>query len=157
MRKSKDKIIADAHKDPKHAAMTGSALAKVLGVSQSTISIWRRKNWNKPVVDVEVELSKISKKYCRKLPAKVTVASVKRKWEEKYAHLNRQYEALADRLVEIAKKADQHRNAEKRLEADVEIMTTVLNGNREIISKLHKQIEELESKSWISRLFNLKG
>lgn len=139
MPKSKQHIVAKAHENPKYAAMSGRELSKAIGVCQPAISKWRKANFNKPVVKVTIEKTRPT----RRLPAKVTVASVKRKWEEKYAALNKQYEWLADRHVEMARAADAHRNNEKNL----------LN---EIID-LKTKIGKLENKSWLFRLFNLKG
>lgn len=52
----------------------------------------------------------------KKLKPKVTVASVKRQWETKYAALNKQYDLLAVKHIEMAKHADEHRNAQQALE-----------------------------------------
>ena len=142
---TKQQIIEDAHKNAEYASMSARKLAHIIGVSQPVISSWRRKNWNKPIVEVEYNSRK------RKLPAKVTVASVRRKWEEKYAALNRQYEYIAGQLIEMAKNADKHRNAQKNLEVD-------LKDAKETIEFLNGLLREktMEKKSWIKNLFSLK-
>ena len=136
---NKQEIIADAHRNPEYAAMSARKLARIIDVSQPVISKWRRENFGKPVCEVEFDISKPK----RKLPAKVTVASVRRRWEEKYAALNRQYEWLAKQHIGLAKKADAHRNNEKALRLE--------------ISLLNEKIDNAEKKSWIQRLFNSKA
>jgi hypothetical protein len=49
------------------------------------------------------------------LKPKVTVNSVKRKWEEKYAELDKKYEELCHAHVDLARQADAHRNSEEDL------------------------------------------
>ena len=141
---SKQLIIAKAHKNPEYASMSARKLAPIIGVSQPVISRWRKKEFYKKIARDNPDAAKKHgiTRDGRKLPPKVTVESVRRKWEEKYAALNRQYEYIADRLVEMAKNADKHRNNEKKL-------------NNEIID-LKTKIGQLEKKSWISRLFNSK-
>ena len=141
---SKQLIIAKAHKNPEYASMSARKLAPIIGVSQPVISRWRKKEFYKKIARDNPDAAKKHgiTRDGRKLPPKVTVESVRRKWEEKYAALNRQYEYIADRLVEMAKNADKHRNNEKKL-------------NNEVID-LKTKIGQLEKKSWISRLFNSK-
>lgn len=50
------------------------------------------------------------------LKPKVTVASVKRKWEEKYNELNAKYEDLCQAHIDMARAADEHSNAEAALQ-----------------------------------------
>ena len=141
---SKQLIIAKAHKNPEYASMSARKLAPIIGVSQPVISRWRKKEFYKKIARDNPDAAKKHgiTRDGRKLPPKVTVESVRRKWEEKYAALNRQYEYIADRLVEMAKNADKHRNNEKKL-------------NNEVID-LKTKIGQLENRSWISRLFNSK-
>ena len=150
---SKSPIIADAHKNPEYAAMSAIKLSKIIDVSQTVISKWRRQQRMKSFAE---ENPVAAKKHGitrdgRKLPPKVTVASVRRKWESKYAALNSQYEYIAGQLIEMAKNADKHRNAQKNLEVD-------LKDAKETIEFLNGLLREktMEKKSWISRLFNLK-
>ena len=146
---SKQNIVAEAHKNPEYAAMSARSLCPIIGVSQPVISKWRRKQKLKEfAARNSVAAKKLGvTKDGRILKPKVTVATVRLKWEEKYAHLNRQYEALADRLIEMAKKADQHRNNEKSLEGR--------------LAQARKEIKDLqakpEKKSWIQRLFSSKA
>lgn len=141
---SKQGIIAEAHKNQEYAAMSARKLSSIINVSQPVISAWRRK------VKKAVVLCANLQPKARKLKPKVTVASVRRKWEEKYAALNRQYEWLGEQHIEMAKKADYHCNNEKSLEGR-------LYKARKEIEALKNQVIELENRSWISRLFNLKG
>ena len=55
----------------------------------------------------------------KKLKPKVTVASVKRQWETKYAELNNRYEVLCKnhRLLAIA--ADDHRVAQEHFRSEM--------------------------------------
>lgn len=148
---SKQQIVAEAHKNPEYAAMSARKLCPIIGVSQPVISKWRRTQRlkefaaNNPAAAKKFGVSKTG----RILKAKVTVASVRRKWEEKYAALNRQYEWLGEQHIEMAKKADYHCNNEKSLEGR-------LYKARKEIEALKNQVIELENRSWISRLFNLK-
>lgn len=56
----------------------------------------------------------------RVLQPKVTVDTVRRKWQDKYAQLNKKYESLcqAHRLLAIA--ADDHRKAQEYFRKEVE-------------------------------------
>ena len=155
MRKNcKDNLIAEAHRNPEYAAMPAKKLATIIDADQTTISKWRRRM--KDIV--------AAPKRSRIMQPKVTVDSVRRKWEEKYAHLNRQYEALADRLVEMARNADMHRNKQHELESEleeandsVEMMCSVIRDKNVLIDKLKEEITKLESRSWIQRLFSSKA
>ena len=49
------------------------------------------------------------------LKPKVTAASVKREWENKYAELNEKYESLCNAHRTLAYAADCHRNTEEKL------------------------------------------
>lgn len=144
MPSKKQQIVAQAHKNPEYASLSARKLAPIIGVSQPVISSWRKKEFYKRIAKDNPDAAKKHgiTRDGRKLPPKVTVASVRRKWEEKYAALNRQYEYIAGQLIEMAKNADRHRNNEKEL-------------NNEVID-LKTKIGQLEKKSWISRLFNLK-
>jgi chromosome segregation ATPase len=140
--KSKQHIVAKAHENPEYAAMSVADLSKALGVSQATTYRWRRRV--KRAAALCAELQPKTRK------VKVTVESVRRKWEEKYAALNKQYEYLADRLIEMAQNADKHRNAEKSLNNALDV------ANKEIV-RLKEDIRNLtEKKSWIQRLFSSK-
>ena len=141
---SKQQIIAKAHKNPEYASMSARKLSPIIGVSQPVISLWRKKEFYKKIAKDNPDAAKKHgiTRDGRKLPPKVTVESVRRKWEEKYAALNRQYEYIAGQLIEMAKNADRHRNSEKELINEV--------------IELKTKIGQLEKKSWISRLFNLK-
>lgn len=150
---NKQRIIAKAHKNPEYASLSARKLAPIIGVSQPVISLWRKKQFYKGIAK---ENPAAAKKHGitrdgRKLPPKVTVESVRRKWESKYAALNSQYEYIAGQLIEMAKNADKHRNAQKNLEVD-------LKDAKETIEFLNGLLREktMEKKSWISRLFNLK-
>lgn len=144
-RTSKASIIAKAHKNPEYAAMSAKKLAPVIGVSQTTISLWRKRKAVEKIV-----------KEGRVLQPKVTVASVKRKWEEKYMALSKQYDYLADRLIEMAKNADKHYNREKELE--IEVAHKAFQFDAALSSVEHyRSLLAKEKKSWIKRLFNLKG
>lgn len=63
----------------------------------------------------------------KKLKPKVTVASVKRQWETKYAALSARYDELAEKHIEMAKNADRHRiaqeNAEEKLQDALDLAT----------------------------------
>ena len=138
--RSKQHIVAQAHENPEYAAMPAKHLAPIINVDQTTISKWRRHM--KEIVSAP--------KRGRTLQPKVTVESVRRKWEEKYAALNKQYEYLAERLIDMAKNADTHRNAEKRLNKALDVAN-------ETIVQLKEEIRNLtEKKSWIQRLFSSK-
>ena len=141
---SKQQIIAKAHKNPEYASMSARKLSPIIGVSQPVISLWRKKEFYKKIARDNPEAAKKHgiTRDGRRLPPKVTVESVRRKWEEKYAALNRQYEYIAGQLIEMAKNADRHRNNEK------ELINEVID--------LKTKIGQLEKKSWISRLFNSK-
>ena len=148
MRKNcKDQLIAEAHRNPEYAAMPAKKLATIIDADQTTISKWRRRM--KDIV--------AAPKRSRVTQPKVTVESVRRKWEEKYAHLNRQYEAMADRLVEMAKNADKHRNNEKSMEGRLNQMRAQLEVTSDLLEEKIQLIEKLESRSWIQRLFSSKA
>lgn len=147
MRKNcKDNMIAEAHRNPEYAAMSAKKLATIIDAEQTTISKWRRRM--KDIVTAP--------KRSRVLQPKVTVEGVKRKWEERYAALNRQYEALADRLVEMAKNADNHRNEQMRLEKELAAFKESHKVLDELLSEKNFYIAKMESRSWIQRLFNSK-
>lgn len=147
MRKNcKDNMIAEAHRNPEYAAMSAKKLATIIDAEQTTISKWRRRM--KDIVTAP--------KRSRVLQPKVTVEGVRRKWEERYAALNRQYEALADRLVEMAKNADNHRNEQMRLEKELAAFKESHKVLDELLSEKNFYIAKMESRSWIQRLFNSK-
>lgn len=56
----------------------------------------------------------------RALKPKVTVASVKRKWEEKYAELSIKYDALAKAHLDLACLADKHFDEASKLQKDLD-------------------------------------
>lgn len=56
----------------------------------------------------------------RVLQPKVTVASVKRQWEEKYAELSERYDSLCQAHVDLASRADWHRNNEESVRQELE-------------------------------------
>jgi chromosome segregation ATPase len=145
---SKQHIVAKAHENPEYAAMNVADLSKVLSVSQATIYRWRRRV--KRAAALCAELQPKTRK------VKVTVESVRRKWEEKYAALNKQYEHLADRLIEMAQNADRHRNAEKSLKNQLNKAQTELGVTKSLLEERIQRIKKLESQSWIQRLFSSK-
>lgn len=148
MRKNcKDNLIADAHRNPEYASMPAKRLATIIDADQTTISKWRRRMRD------ALGVSKPRKTWSEQ----VTVDSVRRKWEEKYAHLNRQYEALADRLVEMAKNADKHRNNEKSMEGRLNHLRAQLEVTSDLLEEKIQLIEKMESRSWIQRLFSSKA
>ena len=56
----------------------------------------------------------------RVLKPKVTVESVRRKWEEKYAQLNKKHEALCAAHMDLARAADLHRTAQEHFREEME-------------------------------------
>ena len=151
---NKQQIVAKAHKNPEYASMSARKLAPIIGVSQPVISLWRKKEFYKKIARDNPDAAKKHgiTRDGRKLPPKVTVESVRRKWESKYAALNSQYEYIAGQLIEMAKNADKHRNAQIAIQKE-------LNDAKETIEFLNGLLREktMEKKSWIKNLFNLKG
>ena len=80
------------------------------------------------------------------LKPKVTVASVKRKWEERYADLNRKYENLCQAHMDLARNADEHRN--KVEELNIDLTHAVKLGEDLAITSIRQQgvIKYLEGK-----------
>lgn len=145
MRKDcKDSLIAEAHKNPEYAKMTARQLASVIDASQPVISKWRRKM--RAMTDTYSTRNRV-------LQQKVTVDSVRRKWEEKYMALSRQYDYLSDRLVEMAKNADKHRNEQIRLGSE---LNAAHHQYKEAIASIehYRHLLAQEKRSWISRFFS---
>lgn len=83
----------------------------------------------------------------RVLQPKVTVASVKREWEEKYAALNRRYEELCKAHLDLAKIADTHyANFEDAQKIAVESLAECLRKEG-VISYLDKKLELIRGNS----------
>lgn len=143
-RKRKDDLIAEAHKNPEYAAMPAKKLAELIDADQTTICKWRRKM--KAVTESFGGRGRV-------LKPKVTVDSVRRKWEEKYAALNKQYDYLADRLVEMAKNADKHRNRESNLETELEFLKSQYQAALDSAEHYRKLWAE-ENTPWYKRLFS---
>jgi chromosome segregation ATPase len=140
--RSKQQIVAKAHESAEIWEMSVAELSSFLDISKATIYRWRRRAKRAAALCAEVQP--------KTRMVEVTVESVRRKWEEKYATLNKQYEYMAESLIEMAQKADSHRNAESRL-------NDALDVANEIIAQLKKDIRNLtEKKSWIQRLFSSK-
>jgi len=155
--KSKQHIVEAAHQNPEYAAMSARKLATIINVSQPVISSWRRRNRLSVVAQanpVAAEKHGITKKG-RILQKKVTVSSVRRKWEEKYMALSRQYDYLADRLIEMAKNADNHRNMENGLICDLSTLQQKFDDALASIEH-YRQLLEQERMSWYKKLFSSK-
>lgn len=143
MRKDcKDNLIAEAHNNPEYAKMSAKKLANFIDADQTTISKWRRKIKN---IAYGINI--------KALHSELTIESVRKNWEKKYAALNRQYDALADRLVEMAKNADKHRNKENDMRAELFLSQQKLADAMDCIELYRSQLAQ-EKKSWYKRLFS---
>lgn len=80
------------------------------------------------------------------LKSKVTVASVKRKWEQKYNELNARYEDLCKAHLALAQKADMHKNNEEDLREEVKESNSMALERLIQIVKQEAVIEYLEDK-----------
>jgi len=145
--KKKDDLIAEAHKNPEYATMSAKQLATIIDADQSTISVWRRK-----VRDMAAGW----RCHGNTLKAGVTVESVRKNWEEKYASLDKQYDYIADRLIDMAKKADKHRNNEKDLEEALSALQQRFDGALASIEH-YRQLLAQERAPWYKKLFSSKG
>ena len=88
------------------------------------------------------------------LRSKVTVASVKRQWEKKYAELNDRYDTLCRAHVVLGRQADFHRNNETRLQeiadhAQKMAVEALANNLRKdgVISYLEQMLNTVASKT----------
>lgn len=78
----------------------------------------------------------------RKLQPKVTVAGVKRKWEEQYSELDTKYGNLCLAHLELAKKADEHHNAEVKLRELAEDRLILCHKMQGVIEYLEMKLGE---------------
>lgn len=85
-------------------------------------------------------------KPARKLQPKVTVATVKRNWEKKYAALSARYDELADKHIQMARIADQHRNAQENAESELQEFQDLASERLVLCHKMQGIIEYLEIK-----------
>lgn len=82
----------------------------------------------------------------RVLKPKVTVASVKRKWEEKYAELSIKYDALAEAHLDLARRADRHFEDATTLQKLLDSQNELSFGRLVAINELKGVVKYLESK-----------
>jgi len=85
-------------------------------------------------------------KPARKLQPKVTVATVKRNWEKKYAALSARYDELAEKHIQMARIADQHRNAQEDAEGKLQDALDTATNRLVLCHKMQGIIEYLECK-----------
>lgn len=79
----------------------------------------------------------------RVLQPKVTVLSVRREWEQKYEELSNRYAELARAHMDLAKRADDHRDAEQHYAQLAETRYVEINRCQGVIIYLENKIGEL--------------
>ena len=82
----------------------------------------------------------------RVLQPKVTTASVRRKWQDKYAELNERYESLCRNHRLLARAADDHRVAQELFREEARITQELATDRLVRIHQLEGVIIYLEGK-----------